>query len=52
MEGWLSAAVGFDAENAKVQLCGNGTNPLSYISFKDVARFAVESLKNPHARNP
>ena len=51
MEVWLTAAVGFDAANAKVQLCGDGTKPLSYISYFDVARFAAESLKNPHARN-
>jgi uncharacterized protein YbjT (DUF2867 family) len=52
MEVWLTAAVGFDAVNAKVQLCGDdGTKPISYISYFDVARFAVESLKNPHARN-
>ncbi|MBN2214507.1 MAG: NmrA family NAD(P)-binding protein [Bacteroidales bacterium] len=51
MEVWLTAAVGFDATNAKVQLCGDGTKPVSYISYFDVARFAAESLKNPHARN-
>jgi uncharacterized protein YbjT (DUF2867 family) len=51
MEVWLTAAVGFDAANAKVQLCGDGTKPVSYISYFDVAWFAVESLKNPHARN-
>jgi uncharacterized protein YbjT (DUF2867 family) len=50
-EVWLSAAVGFDAANAKVQLCGDGTRPVSYISYLDVARFAVESLNNPAARN-
>src|SRR4030043_1456473 len=51
MEAWLTPMVGFDAANAKVQLCGDGTKPLSYISYFDVARFAAESLKNPHARN-
>jgi uncharacterized protein YbjT (DUF2867 family) len=51
MEAWLTPMVGFDAANAKVQLCGDGTKPLSYISYFDVARFAVESLNNPHARN-
>ena len=51
MEGWLSALVGFDVENAKVQLCGEGTNPVSYISYLDVAQFAFESLQNPHARD-
>lgn len=51
MELWLSAAVGFDALNGKVNTCGAGTNPLAYISFKDVAKFAVESISNPAAKN-
>lgn len=51
MEVWLTAAVGFDVANAKVQLCGDGTKPLSYISIKDVARFAAESLENSAAKN-
>jgi uncharacterized protein YbjT (DUF2867 family) len=51
MELWLSAAVGFDAMNGKVNTCGTGENPLAYISFKDVARFAVESISNPSAKN-
>lgn len=51
MEVWLTAAVGFDVTNAKVQLCGDGIRPLSYISYMDVARFAVESLENPTAKN-
>jgi uncharacterized protein YbjT (DUF2867 family) len=50
-EVWLSAAVGFDTANAKVQLCGDGTKPVSYISYLNVARFAVESLENQAARN-
>jgi uncharacterized protein YbjT (DUF2867 family) len=51
MELWLSAAVGFDAINGKVTVCGDGKNPVAYISFKDVAKFAVESISNPAARN-
>ncbi len=51
MEVWLSPAVGFDAANAKVQLYGDGTHPISYISYLDVAEFAVASLENPAARN-
>ncbi len=51
MEAWLSPVVGFDAANAKVQLYGDGTNPVGYISYLDVAQFAVESLENPAARN-
>jgi len=51
MEVWLTAAVGFDVANSKVQLCGDGSKPVSYISYKDVASFAVESLTNPAAKN-
>lgn len=51
MESWLTAAVGFDVNNAKVQLCGDGIKPVSYISYKDVARFAVDCLDNPAAKN-
>ncbi len=51
MEVWLSPAVGFDAANARAAVYGDGDQPLSWISFKDVARFAVESLENPAARN-
>ena len=51
MELWFSAAVGFDALNGKVNICGTGTNPVAYISFKDVAKFAVESISNPSSKN-
>lgn len=51
MESWLSAATGFDVPNGTVTICGAGTNPVAYISCLDVARFAVECLGNPHARN-
>jgi uncharacterized protein YbjT (DUF2867 family) len=51
MELWLSSAVGCDALNGKVNICGTGTNPLAYISFKDVAKFAVESISNPASKN-
>jgi uncharacterized protein YbjT (DUF2867 family) len=51
MEVWLSPAVGFDAVNAKVAVYGSGDQPIAWISLKDVAQFAVESLTNPEARN-
>jgi uncharacterized protein YbjT (DUF2867 family) len=51
MEVWLSPAVGFDYANAKARIYGSGQNPLSLISFPDVAQFAVASLDNPAARN-
>ena len=51
MEVWLSPALGFDFANAKAQIYGAGHNPISWISFADVAQFAVASLGNPAARN-
>ena len=51
MEVWLSPALGFDAANAKAQIYGSGENKISWISYKDVAKFAVASLDNAKARN-
>lgn len=50
-EVWLSPAVGFDHANFKVAIYGTGENAISWISFLDVAQFAVASLDNPAARN-
>jgi uncharacterized protein YbjT (DUF2867 family) len=49
MQVWLSPAVGFDVTNRKVTIYGTGDQPTSWIDYKDVARFAVESLTNPAA---
>lgn len=51
MEVWLSPVLGFDAANAKAHIYGSGQNKISWISYKDVAKFATESLDNPAARN-
>jgi len=51
MEVWLSPAVGFDAANAKATVYGSGDQPIAWITVPDVARFAVECLTNPAARN-
>ncbi len=51
MEVWLSPAVGFDVLNRRVVVQGSGQGKLSFISYKDVAAFAVAALDNPHARN-
>lgn len=50
-EVWLSPAVGFDHANFKAAVYGTGDNAISWISFLDVAQFAVASLDNPSARN-
>ena len=50
-EVWLSPAVGFDHAHRKAALYGTGDNAISWISFLDVAQFAVASLNNAAARN-
>lgn len=50
-EVWLSPAVGFDHGNFKAALYGTGENAISWISFLDVAQFAVAALDNPAAQN-
>jgi uncharacterized protein YbjT (DUF2867 family) len=51
MEVWLGPALGFDAANAKARIYGSGENKISWISFRDVAKFAVATLDHPDARN-
>lgn len=51
MEVWLSPALGFDLANGTAQVYGGGHSKLCWISFQDVARFAVAALDNPEARN-
>ena len=51
MEAWLSPNLGMDYGNAKAQIYGAGTNPISFISLGDVAQFAVASLENEAAHN-
>ena len=51
MEVWLSPALGFDFENGKARVYGSGDSKLSWISFKDVARFAVAALDNDYAKD-
>jgi uncharacterized protein YbjT (DUF2867 family) len=51
MEIWLSPALGFDAAARRARIYGAGENPISWISFPNVAEFAVRSLETPAARN-
>ncbi len=51
MEVWLSPRLGFDPPNARANIIGTGEGRLSYISYLDVARFSVDSIGNPAARN-
>ena len=50
-EVWLSPAVGFDFANATAQIYGSGNCAISWISYADVARYAVAAVDNPAARN-
>jgi uncharacterized protein YbjT (DUF2867 family) len=51
MEVWLSPALGFDLAGAKARIFGTGQNAISWVSFQDVAKFAVEAIDNPRAVN-
>ncbi|HEX7797827.1 MAG TPA: SDR family oxidoreductase [Vicinamibacterales bacterium] len=51
MEVWLSPALGFDPGNGNVRVYGAGDNPISWISFRDVARAAAAAVIEPAARN-
>ncbi|TVR52313.1 MAG: SDR family oxidoreductase [Spirochaetaceae bacterium] len=51
MEAWLSPALGFDYAAGTAVIYGEGTNPVSFVSFFDVARTACEAVFRPEARN-
>jgi len=51
MEVWLTAALGFDPANGKVRIYGDGSQPVSWISYKDVAHAAAAAVSEPSARN-
>lgn len=47
MEVWLSPALGFDYQNATVRLYGDGRNPVSWVSFTDVAEMCAVAVRHP-----
>lgn len=49
MEVWLSPALGFDYGNAAARIYGPGTNPISWVSFRDVAEICAVALRHPAA---
>jgi uncharacterized protein YbjT (DUF2867 family) len=51
MEIWLSPALGFDYASRKAVIFGDGRAPITWVSFRDVAEFAVCSHLTPGARN-
>jgi uncharacterized protein YbjT (DUF2867 family) len=50
-EVWLGPSVGFDHAAGKVTIYGSGNQKISFVSYRDVAEFAVQSLENQAARN-
>ena len=51
MEVWLTPMLGFDVPNGRAKVYGEGKNKISWISYPDVARFAVKALSEQRARN-
>ena len=51
MEVWLSPALGFDYTTGSVTIYGDGKNPMSWVSYLDVARTACEATSRPEAKN-
>jgi len=51
MEVWLSPALGFDPGAGTVRVYGDGTRPISWISYRDVAHAAAAAVGATSARN-
>lgn len=51
MEIWLGEKAGFDIAGRRVRIYGSGEKAISWISFTNVAEFAVRSLDNTAVRN-
>lgn len=49
MEVWLSPALGFDYSKAEARIYGAGTNPISWVSYRDVAEICAVALQHPAA---
>jgi uncharacterized protein YbjT (DUF2867 family) len=49
MEVWLSPALGFDYAKAEARIYGSGTNPISWVSYRDVAEICAIALRHPAA---
>ena len=49
MEVWLSPALGFDYANAAARIYGPGTNPISWVSYRDVAEMCTLAVWNSAA---
>lgn len=47
MEVWLSPALGFDYRNRAARIYGPGTSPISWVSYRDVAKICALALRHP-----
>jgi len=50
-EFWLGPAIGFDLAGGHARVLGDGNQRVSWISFHDVARFAVAACERPGFSN-
>jgi uncharacterized protein YbjT (DUF2867 family) len=51
MEVWLSPALGFDYNNGRATIYGAGERPLGWISYRDVAGFAIDAIDSGAVRD-
>ena len=51
MEVWLGPALGFDHANRRATIYGDGKQPIAWVSYRDVAGFAVDAHGNRAVRN-
>jgi uncharacterized protein YbjT (DUF2867 family) len=51
MECWLDPMLGFDYQNGKVSIYGDGRQPIAWVSCGDVAEIAIRALDTEAARN-
>jgi uncharacterized protein YbjT (DUF2867 family) len=51
MEVWLSPAIGFDYQNHRAVIFGDGHQLMSWVSYHDVAEFAIRSAKTESVQN-
>jgi uncharacterized protein YbjT (DUF2867 family) len=51
MEVWLSPVLGFDSVRGEAQIYGDGEAPTSWISDKDVGKFAAACVNNRDVQN-
>jgi uncharacterized protein YbjT (DUF2867 family) len=49
MEVWLSPTLGFNYPAAEARIYGPGTNPMSWVSYRDVAEICAITLRHPAA---